>query len=135
MTKRIARARENMKALRGVQLVFGAACVAFALPLIFELGPVETVTNGTSVRVLGAALLSLAVGAFSAAKDPRRNRIVLRVEILFTALTAGFLAYRLISDHIAHDRVWFILPPVAICLILLLVLYPPADEESPPVRD
>ena len=122
-----------MKALRGVQLAFGAACVAFALPLIFELGPVETVTNGTSVRVLGAALLSLA--AFSAAKDPRRNRIVLRVEILFTALTAGFLAYRLISDHIAHDRAWFVLPPVAICLILLLVLYPRSDAEPTPVQD
>lgn len=135
MRNRIARTKGRDQALRGVQLAFGAACVAFALPLIFELGPAETVTNGTSVRVLGAALLSLAVGALSAAKDPRRNRIILRVEILFTALTAGFLAYRLFTDHIAHDRAWFVLPPVAICLILLLVLYPRSDAEPSHVKD
>jgi hypothetical protein len=79
-----------MTALRGLQLVFGTACVAIAVPFIFQLGPAETVTNGTSLRILGAALLAFAVGAFSTAKDPRRNRTVLRVEIVFTALTTGF---------------------------------------------
>lgn len=46
----------RLTALRGVQLVFGAGCVAVALPLMFRLGPAETVTNATSVRVLEAAL-------------------------------------------------------------------------------
>jgi hypothetical protein len=121
--------------MQGVQVAFGAACVAFALPLILQLGPAQTVTNGTSVRVLGAALLSLAVGAFSAAKNPCPNRIVMRVEIVFTALTAVFLIFRLSTDHVAHDRAWLVLPPVVICLVLLLVLYPRSDGDPPPSQD
>ena len=129
------RGKASGQVLQGVQVAFGAACVAFALPLILQLGPAETVTNGTSVRVLGAALLSLAVAAFSAAKDPRRHRIVLRVEIVFTALTAVFLIVRLASDHVANDRAWLVLTPVVLCLVLLLVLYPRSEGDPPPSHD
>lgn len=104
------------------------------MPLIFQLGPAATVTNGTSVRVLGAALLSFAIGAFAAAKNPPGHRIVLRMEIVFTALTTGFLVVRLLTDHIAHDRAWLVLLPVAVCLVLLIALYPREETGSPPVR-
>jgi len=124
----------NMTALRGVQLLFGAGCVMVALPLIFRIGPAETVTNATSVRVLGAALLSLAVGAFSTVQEPHRHRITLRVEIVFTALTTVFLAYRIVTEHHTYDVAWLLLPPVAVCLILLLVLAPRSDAE-PAVQD
>lgn len=124
----------NTTALRGVQLAFGAMCVLVALPLIFRLGPAETVTNATSVRVLGAALLSLAVGAFSTVSEPHRHRIMLRVEIVFTALTTIFLIYRIAADRHAHDVAWLLLPPVVVCLILLLVLTPRSDA-VPSVRD
>ena len=124
----------NMTALRGVQLLFGAGCVMVALPLIFRIGPAETVTNATSVRVLGAALLSLAVGAFSTVQEPHRHRITLRVEIVFTALTALFLIHRILTDRIAYDPALALLPPVVICLALLLVLAPHSYAE-PPVRD
>jgi hypothetical protein len=124
----------RLTALRGVQLVFGAGCVAVALPLIFRLGPAETVTNATSVRVLGAALLSFAVGAFSTVQDPFRHHMMFRVEIVFTALTAVFLIHRIVTDRIAHDPALALLPPVVICLALLLVLAPHSDAE-PPIRD
>lgn len=135
MTKLTLKAKRDVTVLRVVQLLFGAACVAVALPLMLRLGPAETVTNATSVRVLGAALLSLAVGAFSAAKDPRQGRVIVRVEIVFTALTAASLAYRLLTDSNTADRAWFLLPPVAICLILLLVLAPRSDADPPPEQD
>jgi len=79
---------------RWIQLAFGAGCVAVAPPLIFELGWAATVSNATSVRVLGAAFLAFALGAFSAAREPLRHLVILRMEILFTALTAAFLAAR-----------------------------------------
>ena len=124
---------EHGKALRVVQLAFGAACVVLAIPLVFHLGPATTVTNATSVRVLGAALLAFAVGAFAAAKDPAGHRVVLRMEIVFTALTAGFLVFRLLTDRISHDRAWLVLLPVAACLVFLIVLYPRKDAGSRPV--
>lgn len=132
--KGIAKAREHGTALRVVQLGFGAACVILAVPLIFQVGPAATVTNATSVRVLGAALLAFAVGAFAAARNPPGHRVVLRMEIVFTALTIGFLAFRLLRDHIVHDRAWLVLLPLAVCLVLLIVLYPRDVAESRPVR-
>jgi len=132
--KGIAKARDHGTALRVVQLGFGAACVVLAVPLIFQLGPAATVTNATSVRVLGAALLAFAVGAFAAARNPPGHRVVLRMEIVFTALTIGFLAFRLLRDHIVHDRAWLVLLPLAVCLVLLIVLYPRDVAESRPVR-
>jgi len=121
--------------LRGVQVLFGSGCVVIAVPLIFRLGPAETVTNATSVRILGGALMALAFGAFSAAKDPRRYLVILRVEIVFTALTAAFLTYRLLTDDIAQDRTWLVLPPVAACMLLLLLLYPRARSKQRSTRD
>jgi peptidoglycan/LPS O-acetylase OafA/YrhL len=117
-------ATRRTRALTIVQLVYALACVTVALPLIFTLGPAADVTNGTSVRLLGAALLAFSVGALAVARYPRRNRALLQVEITFTALTALFLMYRLIADHNPNDRAWFLLPPVLIGLALLVLLYP-----------
>jgi peptidoglycan/LPS O-acetylase OafA/YrhL len=122
-------------ALRAVQLLYGAACVGVAFALIFRLGPAENVTNATSARILGAALLSLAVGAFSTVREPRRHRVMLRVEIVFAALTAVFLIYRLVADDNPLDAAWLLLPPVVMCVILLIVLYPRHDADPPPVQD
>jgi hypothetical protein len=131
----IGDAAQRGKAQRVVQIVFGAACVAVAAPLILHLGPAATVTNGTSIRVLGAALLALALGAFAAAKDPPGHRVVLRMEIVFSTLSAGFLILRLLRDHIAHDRAWIVLVPLVACLALLIVLYPrEAAGSAPPSR-
>jgi len=130
-----ARAGEtgSLAVLRAIQLLFGAACVEVAVALIFELGPAETVTNGTSVRILGAALIALAFGAFSTVKDPYRHRTVFRIEIVFTALTAVSLIYRLVTDHHTYDPAWLLLPPVVTCLVLLLVFAPRSGDEKPPV--
>ena len=132
--RRVDGVRERGAALRWVQYGFCAACVALAVPLIFRLGPAASVTNATSVRVLGAALLAFAIGALAAAKDPPGHRVVLRMEIVFTALTIGFLGIRLVTEHHAHDRAWLMLLPLSVCLILLIVLYPLDEARSRPGR-
>lgn len=126
----ISRARQDDRVLRLVQRVFGLACTAVAVPLIFEVGPAASVTNGTSVRILASGLLALAFGAFSAARDPRHNRLVLRIEIVFCALTTGFLAYKLLTDSLQHNHALIVLPPAILCLALLVALYPPPAPEG-----
>jgi hypothetical protein len=114
-----------------VQLAFGTTCLALALPLIVQVGPAATVVNGTSLRILGGALLALAVGSFSSLKDPHEHIALMRVEIVFAATTAAFLLYRLLAHQSANDRAWLLLPPVAAGLALLLALYPRRpDRES-----
>jgi ABC-type molybdate transport system permease subunit len=54
---------------------------------------------------------------------------MLRVEIVFSALTTVFLLYRILVDRLAHDRAWIVLPPVVVGLILLVVLYPRAAAD------
>lgn len=106
--------------------------MSVALPLIFEIGWAATVRNATSVRVLGAAFLALAFGAFSAARDPLRYLVILRMEILFTALTAVFLAARLSWGHADDGRAWLVLALVMACLVVLLVCYPRGGRPSSP---
>lgn len=120
-----------MRLLAGVQLVYALACLGAGLALIFDIGPAAHVTNGTSVRVLGAALLSFGIGALTTIREPQRDRALLKVEIVFTALTAVSLAYRLVVDHNVHDRAWLVLLPVIVCLALLAALYPREPVAAP----
>jgi peptidoglycan/LPS O-acetylase OafA/YrhL len=116
--------QSRLRILSSVQVVYALACLGAAVALIFDIGPAADVTNGTSVRVLGAALFAFAVVALAAARSPRRNRAVIVGEIAFTSLTALSLIYRIVVDGRAHDRAWLILPPVVACLVLLVVFYP-----------
>jgi RsiW-degrading membrane proteinase PrsW (M82 family) len=116
-------------ALPAVQVAFGAACAAVAVPLIVQFGPAANVSNATSVRILGGALLAFAVGALATARDPRQHRVVLRMEIVFTGFTTAILTHRLLTHEAAGNRALYLLPPVLICFVLLLVLYPRANTE------
>lgn len=62
MIRSRTRAKGSLILLRVTQLLFGTTCVGVATVLIFQLGPARTVTHGTSMRVLGAALLAFAFG-------------------------------------------------------------------------
>jgi len=117
----------RLRLLAYVLYTYAVAGVLVAVPLIFSLGPAATVENQTSVRVLGAALLALSLGALATARDPVRNKALLVVEMLFTGLAALALVWRLAVDHKAHDRAWLLLPPMLVCLVLLLLLFPYRD--------
>ena len=119
-----------MRLLAYVLYVYAAVAVIVAVALIFLLGPASTVENGTSVRVLGAALLALSYGAVVTARDPARNRPLLVVEMVFIGLSALALAYRLVVEHHMHDRTWLILPPMLVCLVVLLLLFPNGQAED-----
>jgi predicted anti-sigma-YlaC factor YlaD len=117
------------QALICVELVYAALSLAAAVALILGLGPVANATNQTSVRILGAALLSLAVGALAAARDPVGNRVMLPVEITFTTLSALALVWKLVVDH-GGDRTLVLLAPLVVCVVLLLALSPAARPEE-----
>ena len=112
------------RSLAYVEVVYAAVGLAVAVALIFTLGPADNVVNGTSVRILGAAVLSLGVGALAVAHDPVGNRVMLRVQIIFTTLSAFALAWKLAVEHSA-TALWLLLPLV-VFIVLLLVLSPAA---------
>lgn len=126
------------KALRLVLYAFAGAGVSAAAALFLLLGPASTASNGTSVRVLGAALAALGLGAAIAARDPYRHRVLIVIEMVFMALASLALAYRIVFEDKTHDRAWLILPPMLVCLTLLGWLFPrrePAGGKSPPARN
>ena len=69
---------------QGLLILYFVGSIAAALPLLFSLGRAGDLVNTTSGKILGAALLSLGVGALVAARDPWRNRVMIQVLILFT---------------------------------------------------
>jgi len=113
-----------------VQVAFAALAVSAGVVLTFALGPVSDAINQTTARVVGAALLALAVGALSAARDPAGNRTMLRVEIVFTALSALDLAYKLAIDEGGRPVAWLLLAGLVVGTVVLVALYPAAGERS-----
>jgi hypothetical protein len=140
----IARPREQggpktskRQALIHIELVYATASLVAAVALIFALGPVAEATNQTSVRILGAALLSLGIGALAVARDPVGNRVMLWVEISFTSLSVLALMWKLAVDHNGNDRALLLLPPLVVCVVLLVALSPatrPEERHKQPPR-
>lgn len=114
----------RMRLLAFVLYAYAAVGFVLAVAFFLRLGPVVTVENLTSIRVLGAALVALSMGAVAAAHDPVRNRALVVVEMAFMALASLALAYRIVGEEKPYDRAWLILPPMVVCLVLLLLLFP-----------
>lgn len=112
------------RALRLLLYGYAAASFAAAVTFVFLLGPASTASNGTSVRVLGAALAALSVGAVVAAGHPYRHRVLIALEMVFMSLASLALGYRIVFEDKANDRAWLILPPMLACLVLLGWLFP-----------
>jgi hypothetical protein len=91
--------------------------------LLLSIGPVAHAANQTSERILGAALLAFGMGAVAVARDPVRNRALLQVEIVFTALCTLSLVWRLLADG-SQERTWLLLVPLVVGTALLVWLYP-----------
>lgn len=110
-----------------VLCIYAAAAMLASVPLMLLAGPAATVANGTSVRLLGAALFSLGAGAVAAARNPVRQKSLVLVEIVFTALAASVLVLK-VAIHHTHagfdERVYWILAPTLAALVLLLATFP-----------
>lgn len=118
------------KLLTLVLYAYAAVSLLVSVPLMLWLGPAASVKNSTSVRLLGAALFSLSIGAMIASRDPTRNKGLLAVEVVFTALATLALVNRHFVYHSLGQRAWLILPAMLVCLVLLLVLFPWGNRPS-----
>jgi hypothetical protein len=115
-----------------VELAYGVVSLAAGGALVLALGPVAEATNLTSVRILGAALLALGIGALALARDPVGNRVMLAVEIVFTTVSSLALLWKLVVDGVS-DRTVVLLPALVVCAVLLVVLSPatrPAQRDE-----
>lgn len=117
---------------RYVLWVHVVVAAAASVPLLFFAGRaarrVEWVPlDPTMAKMLGAALLALAVGSLLAARDPLRHRVIVQMEIVYTALSAAVLAYRLLRfPALTPDIAWVWLALFALFCLLFSVTYPRA---------
>ena len=116
-----------------VLYVYAAFGLVISVPLMLLLGPAAGATNGTSVRLFGAALFALAVGAVAVGRDPARNKVVLVMETVFTALASLALTSKVLIHH-SHpgfdERDYLFLAFTLVCLILLLSTFPYGEERD-----
>jgi hypothetical protein len=120
-----------MRVLRVVLLLYAAGSVAVAVPLVLDLTGAGELSGTTSGKILAAAILALAYGAFAAARDPWRDRTVIKVLIAFTALAVLAILSRLLFHHepYAWDPAWLVLPFAIAAPVLLAVFYPRPPED------
>ena len=114
---------------RTLLVVYAIGSVAVTIPLLLSFGNAGDLADTTSGKILAAALLAMGLGALVASRDPWRDRLMIKVIIAFTTLSAVAIAYRLaFEDHAIFPT--FILLPLAIAApILFAVFYPrgPSD--------
>ena len=100
--------------------------VVVAIPLLLSSQYAGDLASTTSGKILVAAILAMAFGALSAARDPWSGRLLIQVVIVFTALAALAIIYRLVAEaglH-PHDRARFLLPFALAMPVLLALFYP-----------
>ncbi len=83
--------------------------------------------DATMAKMLGAALLALAVGSLLAARDPLRHRVVVQTEIVYTGASVAVLLYRLLRfPEFTPDVAWAWFAAFAVFFVLFSVSYPRA---------
>ena len=125
----VVREGGRRRLLEFVELVYAFLSLAAGVALLFSLGPVAHAANQTSEHILGAAVLAMGVGAVAVARDPVRNRALLQVEIVFTALAGLSLVWRLYADG-SRPRTWLLLVPLVVGTALLVWLYPASRDDA-----
>jgi hypothetical protein len=81
----------------------------------------------TMTKMLGAALLAFGVGSGLAARDPLKYRIVIQMEIVYTAASAVVLLYRLVhANSTTPEFAWVPFAAFTVFFVLFCVMYPSA---------
>ncbi len=109
--------------IRILLVLYAAGSVVVALPLLFY-GHAGDLSETTSGRILAAALLAMAGAAAAAARNPWANRLVIKMLIAFSFMSALAIAYRVAAGNHQEDPAWFLLPLAVAAPIVLAVLYP-----------
>ena len=110
---------DRLRAIRMLLVLYFLASIAIAIPLLVYVRHAGNISGTTSGKVLAAALIAMGVGALGAARDPWRQRLVIQVLIVFTALAACAIVYRLAAErHPLRDRhagpACLLLPPPSV---------------------
>ena len=121
--------RDRIRVARPLLVVYAIGSVAVAIPLLLGFGNAGDLADTTSGKILAAALLAMGLGALVASRDPWRDRLMIKVIIAFTTLSAVAIAYRLtLEDHSAFPTL--ILLPLAVAAPILFALsYPHGPGE------
>lgn len=120
---------ERNKVTRLLLVPYAIGTVVIAIPLAFVVGHGGELADTTSGKVLAAALLAMGFGALRASRDPWRERLMVQVLIVFAALAALAIVYRLLfEDHPLYPA-WVLLVLAAATPILLGVFYPRSPED------
>jgi hypothetical protein len=115
---------DRLRVVQILLVLYFLGSVAVAIPLLLDLGDAGNLAATTSGKVLAAALIAMGVGALGAARDPWRQRLVIQVLIVFTALAACAVVYRLAAERHPHDPAWIVLPFAIATPALLAYFYP-----------
>jgi len=116
--------RDRIRVARTLLIVYAIGSVAVAIPLLLGFGNAGDLADTTSGKILAAALLAMGLGALVASRDPWRDRLMIKVIIAFTTLSAVAIAYRLtLEDHSAFPTL--ILLPLAVAAPILFALFYP----------
>jgi hypothetical protein len=82
----------------------------------------------TMTKMLGAAWLALAVGSLLATRDPLKYRVIVQMEIVYTAATVVAVLYRLLRfPDATPDFAWAVVAICAVFFVLFSVTYPKAE--------
>ena len=105
-------------------VLYAIGSVAVTIPLLFALGHAGDLADTTSGKILAAALLAMGFGALAAARDPWRNRLMIKVVMAFTALSSLAIVYRLAFEDHSADPAWILLPLALAAPVLFALFYP-----------
>jgi peptidoglycan/LPS O-acetylase OafA/YrhL len=115
---------DRTRVARILLILYAVASAAIAVPLLFAFGHAGDLAATTSGKILAAALIAMGFGALAAARDPWRNRLMIQVVMVFTALSSLAIVYRLVFEHHRNDPALFLLPLAVAAPVLLAIFYP-----------
>jgi hypothetical protein len=120
---------DRLRVIRLLLFLYFLSSVAVATPLLLDVRHAGNLAATTSGKILAAALVAMGIGALGAARDPLRQRLMIRVLIVFTALSDVVIAYRLAAERHPHDPAWIVLP-FAIAAPVLVAPFCPRREPT-----
>lgn len=111
-------------------VLYALGSVAVVIPLLLDLPGAGELAGTTSGKILAAAILALGFGAAMASRDPWANRAVIPVLVVFMALAALAILWRLLVHDEAYsvDPAWMVLPVAVAGPVLLAIFYPRPPE-------
>jgi hypothetical protein len=121
---------DRLKAIRLLLVLYFLGSIAVSIPLVFYVSDAGNFSGTTSGKILAAALVAMGMGALAATRDPWGQRLMIRVLIVFTALAALAIVYRLVAERHSHDPAWIVLPFAIAAPALLAYFYPRAEPAA-----